>query len=242
MNLLNTDSLAWLRDQPDGAFDVCMTDPPFDERTHAGARTNKRRCDPFINEIDFAPLSPTVFVPELLRVTRRWVVCFCALEQLAEYQRIAGDAYLRGGVWVKSNPMPQITGDRPAQAAEGFAIMHRRDAGRSRWNGGGLPAVLTGASGLHDKQALGLTHPTVKPLWAMRQLVEWFSDPGEHILDPFMGSGTTGVAALERGRTFTGLELDPAYYAEATARITAAARQPDMLAPAAKPKQTRLTL
>ena len=105
-----------------------VTDPPFDERTHAGARTNKRRIDPFTNEIDFAHMDPTVFVPEMLRITKRWIVCFCALEQLAVYQSVAGDAYVRGGVWVKNNAMPQITGDRPAQGVEGVAIMHRPGA------------------------------------------------------------------------------------------------------------------
>jgi len=239
--LHNTDCLAWLKAQPDAAFNVCITDPPFDERTHAGARTNKRRIDPFTNEIDFAHMDPTVFVPEMLRITKRWIVCFCALEQLAVYQSVAGDAYVRGGVWVKNNAMPQITGDRPAQGVEGVAIMHR--PGKKHWNGGGLPAVWTGPTGLHDKQAFGLTHPTLKPLWLMRTLVDLFAAPGDHILDPFMGSGTTGVAALERGHPFTGLELDPRYFTEAQARIELTKAQPDMLAGHnVKAKQERLSL
>lgn len=233
--LYNTDALAWLRDQPDGAFDLCLTDPPYDERTHAGARTNKVvQRD---NEIDFAPMCPAVFVPDLLRVTRRWVVCFCTSEMLAEYRDAAGDAYVRGGVWHKTNATPQITGDRPAQWGDAFAIMHR--AGAKHWHGGGLPAFVSGASGLHDKQAEGLTHPTVKPRYLMRTLLKWFADEGDHVLDPFMGSGTTGVVCAERGHPFTGIEIDPKYYAEAVARIACVTAQPGLtLTP--KPRQPRL--
>jgi len=58
--------------------------------------------------------------------------------------------------------------------------------------------------------------------------VEWFSDCGEVVLDPFMGSGTTGVAAVERGRRFIGIESDPHHFELACERIAEASRQPDL--------------
>lgn len=237
ITLVNTDSLAWLREQPDGAFDLCITDPPFDERTHAGART--KRGGAWHNEIDFAPISPETFVPEMLRVTRRWVICFCALEQLGEYQRVAANSYRRSCVWVKTNSGPQITGDRPAQNCEGVALMHR--SGNIYWKGGGVALQLIGPNSRIEKQNFGLEHPTVKPLWLMRTLVDLFAAPGDHILDPFMGSGTTGVAAIERGHPFTGLELDPRYFAEAQGRVANVTAQP-RLAMTVKAKQPMLTL
>ncbi len=59
-------------------------------------------------------------------------------------------------------------------------------------------------------------------------LVNWFSDEGETVLDPFMGSGTTGVACAKLGRRFIGIEIDESYFDIACRRIEEAYRQPDM--------------
>jgi site-specific DNA-methyltransferase (adenine-specific) len=73
----------------------------------------------------------------------------------------------------------------------------------------------------------GKQHPTQKPLSLMRWCVDHASSCGL-ILDPFMGSGTTGVAAVEMGRDFIGIERDPAYFEIACRRIEDAQRQPNL--------------
>ena len=73
----------------------------------------------------------------------------------------------------------------------------------------------------------------------MLWLVERTSRAGETILDPFMGSGTTGVACAKLGRRFIGIEIEPRYFDIACRRIEEAYRQPRLFAePAPKPKQT----
>ena len=62
-------------------------------------------------------------------------------------------------------------------------------------------------------------HPTVKPLALMRYLCKMVTQPNGTVLDPFMGSGTTGVAALEEGFSFSGIELDKGYFQIAKERI-----------------------
>jgi len=62
-------------------------------------------------------------------------------------------------------------------------------------------------------------HPTEKPLDLMRWVIREYTNPGDTVLDPFMGSGTTGVACCMEGRNFIGIELDPHYYAIAERRI-----------------------
>jgi site-specific DNA-methyltransferase (adenine-specific)/modification methylase len=71
-------------------------------------------------------------------------------------------------------------------------------------------------------------HPCPKPLGAMRWLVSRASLDGEAILDPFMGSGTTGVAAVQMGRDFIGIEREPKYFEIACRRIDKAQRQGDL--------------
>jgi hypothetical protein len=74
-------------------------------------------------------------------------------------------------------------------------------------------------------------HPTQKPRLLMAELVELFSQPGEVIADPFMGSGTTGVAAINAGRAFVGIERNPAYFDIACRRIAQAHGQQQLFTP-----------
>jgi site-specific DNA-methyltransferase (adenine-specific) len=86
-------------------------------------------------------------------------------------------------------------------------------------------------------------HPCPKPIGMMRWLVTRASLPAETILDPFMGSGTTGVAAVKLGRKFKGIEIEPKYFDIACRRIQAALDAPDMFIEQPKPaKQDPLPL
>lgn len=85
----------------------------------------------------------------------------------------------------------------------------------------------------------GNVHPTQKPVELMSWTLSFIA--GRGIVDPFMGSGTTGVAAVKLGRRFTGIEIDPTYFEIAVRRIGEALKQPDMfIAPPAPAKQEEL--
>jgi site-specific DNA-methyltransferase (adenine-specific) len=84
-------------------------------------------------------------------------------------------------------------------------------------------------------------HPTQKPV----ELLKWclgFVPGADHILDPFMGSGTTGVACAKLGRQFTGIEIEPKYFDIACKRIQAALDAPDMFVEAPKPAKQEAML
>jgi site-specific DNA-methyltransferase (adenine-specific) len=68
-------------------------------------------------------------------------------------------------------------------------------------------------------------HPTQKPLRVMKWVIENYTNPSDTIFDPFMGSGTTGVAAVQLGRNFIGCEINPDYFAIAQKRIEQAQQQ-----------------
>jgi site-specific DNA-methyltransferase (adenine-specific) len=119
--------------------------------------------------------------------------------------------FVRFGVWVKPDGMPQISGDRPAMGWESVAILHA-DGVRPRWNGGGGRAVCT------YNVARG-NHPTEKPIGLLRQWIADFTDPGDLILDPFMGSGTTLRAAKDLGRRAIGIEINEQYCEIAVRRL-----------------------
>ncbi len=72
-------------------------------------------------------------------------------------------------------------------------------------------------------------HPTTKPLWIMREFVTRSTNEGMTVLDCFAGSGTTGVACVQTGRNFIGIEIDPTYFAIAEKRIAEAQQQPRLI-------------
>jgi site-specific DNA-methyltransferase (adenine-specific)/modification methylase len=76
-------------------------------------------------------------------------------------------------------------------------------------------------------------HPTQKPVGVMKWAISHVPSPAETILDPFMGSGTTGVAAVQMGRSFIGIEREERYFTAACRRVEQAQRQGDFFVDAA---------
>ncbi len=229
------DPLTGLASLADDSVDVTITDPPYSQHTHekqwvGAALTNgKQRGKPCPGHtvrtthtgLNFAHLTAeqaTRASLELARVSRRWVLVFTDLEGIALWRSAVADAgldYVRTCIWDKIDSAPQFTGDRPAASAEAVVVAHPK--GRKRWNGGGRRSVFRHEVNSHDRG--DKPHPTTKPLALMRELVSLFSDPGELVLDPFAGSGSTGVACNQLGRRFLGWELSPEYHAIATRRL-----------------------
>lgn len=181
--------------------DLIVTDPPFDERTHDKADYGFRG---YKDRIGFAPLDVSATVPILLSAAERWTVAFCAMEMLGAYAEASGASWVRSGFWRKPNGAPQFTGDRPGQPGEALAIMH--SPGKRQWNGGGRHGFWEYPMDPHAR-----LHPTEKPLPLMLALVRDFSRPGDVVLDPFMGSGSTLRAAKDAGLRAIGIEIEERY-------------------------------
>ena len=213
------DCIAGLATLGDKSVDHVICDPPYDAKTDAGhvkAGGRSRVKSIGVGVLDAE--SESLIARELERITKRWILVFCADEQLGSWQaafRSCG-RIVRDGWWRKTNGSPQFTGDRPGVPGEHIAIAHGGRSGRMKWNGGGRHAYweTNTCSGRERTE-----HPTQKPLDLMRMLVEDFTDPGDLVLDPFAGSGTTGVACRMLGRRFIGWELSPAYHEIACRRL-----------------------
>lgn len=210
-----------------GKVDAVLTDPPYDEFTHAGALVKSERYGEF--GVEFAALSDLAFVRPLISNTENWLLFFCGLEMLGKYQAEAPEKYVRGAFWDRVSNAPQISGDRPAQGGEGIAIFHGRRK-NMKWNGGGRAGLFR-----HLVERGNKEHPTQKPLSLIEELVGLFSIEGQSVLDPFMGSGTTGVAAVKLGRKFIGIEIEPKYFDIACRRIEQATKQQDLFIEKPKP-------
>jgi site-specific DNA-methyltransferase (adenine-specific) len=211
------DSFALLKSMKPKSFDVIITDPPFTDHVQSnlcsGSLVGTKNVPKY--ELEFASLNSVKWAADAIRVARRWVVIWCAVEDFGRFQD-SYEEYVRGCIVYKSNAMGQLTGDRPATSYEGVTLLHTV-ANKKRWNGRGSYGIwkCNGTRGLKDR------HPNEKPLNLCRKLVALFSERGEAILDPFAGSGAIGQAALELGRNYVGYDSDKTWVKKANARLKA---------------------
>jgi site-specific DNA-methyltransferase (adenine-specific) len=216
VTLWHGDCRDMLAAMPDRSADCVITDPPYSQNTHTNARINSTdgkgaRNNHVIAGLrrDFGHITAEDLSDALTqcgRITRGWVIATLDYHHAFTYETNppVGLRLMRLGVWLKTDPMPQISGDRPALGWETIAYLHRTDH-RSTWNGGGKHGNWHGG-----KEQAGL-HPTAKPVAMVANWVRLFTNPGDTILDPFAGSGTTLRAAKDEGRKAIGVEIDERY-------------------------------
>lgn len=217
------------------AADALISDPPFEKEAHTlGRRLSPRGAS--------RGGQGEVMVPEVLSFSAitddlrgyvanwaaervcGWALAFCQAEAVAAWRaefEAAGAKYKRSMVWIKPDGMPQYNGQMPGMGYESIAAAWC-GPGTSRWNGGGRHGVFTfnkNSGGKHE-------HETQKPLPLMRSLVSLFTDPGALVIDPFAGSSSTGVACIELGRRFIGVEIEQKYFDVSCRRLESASKQP----------------
>lgn len=229
-----------------GAVDHVITDPPYSEETHGKTWRSKMMAEQGYQKVSAAfdglgfDAISDADVARLLTWCagncRRWLIAFSDVEGVFRWMTLIRSAeldYIRTCMWDKVDATPQLTGDRPAVGAEAIVCGHPN--GRKRWNSGGKRGVYRHAT---NGGAQGpKPHPSTKPVPLMTELIADFTDEGETILDPFAGSGTTGVAAKLNGRKAILIEREEKYCAIAAKRLreTEPGRLFDKL-PKAKPQ------
>lgn len=205
-----------------GKVEAVVTDPPYEFDT-AGAgifRTNRKNMD----EIKAAGLADGFDHSVLSGSQFGAAVVFAHNDQWAALLPHMASQWSRYAIcqWHKLNPMP--VANRHYQPDTEIYV--------HAWNSGFHPVgelpqkrryIL--ANGGQDTS---IDHPTVKPLAVMQKIIANVS--GGSVCDPFMGSGSTGVAALAAGRQFVGIELNPSFFDIACKRIEDAQRQGNLFA------------
>jgi site-specific DNA-methyltransferase (adenine-specific) len=226
--------------------DHFICDPPYEKSLHDSKNSLQTRLrqdsGPSLKGLDFEAIDGIRDRVVTLGATlaRGWFIAFCTVEGTWEWARSINASpmkYKRACAWIKPDSTPQLNGQGPAQGFECFVTAWAGD-GHAHWNSGGKRGVYTHLVNNSERHG---EHPTEKPRRLMAEIISDFTLPGETILDPFMGSGTTGVAAVQAGRKFIGMEMNERYFQIACDRLSAAQIQADMfIAPAQKAKQGAL--
>ncbi len=209
--------------------DHIIGDPPYEDELHAAVgKINRIRCDGQRTRDDLTFGGVNADRSELARIcveaSAGWVILFT----LAEGVRAWRDALQGCGAkwdttlfWVKPDASPRFNGQGAARGAE-CAVTCWVGKGYRSWNGGGKRGVYTHCVNTNRQGE----HPTEKPLPLMAELIADFTRPEQLVCDPFCGSGTTGLACVNLGRSFVGIERDPKRFDLSRRRISEALARP----------------
>ena len=245
--ILQGDCLARLASLPDASVDLVFADPPYNLQLEGAlSRPDQSVVDAVNDDWDkFASFADyDAFTRAWLTECRRVMKPQASLWVIGSYHNIfrvgtalqdLGFWMLNDIVWRKANPMPNFRGRRFTNAHETLIWAARSQTDRhytfhyealksgnedvqmrSDW----FIPLCTGGERIKDTKGRK-AHPTQKPEELLARIILSSSNPGDLVLDPFFGSGTTGAVAKRLGRDYLGIERDPAYVDVAKARIKA---------------------
>jgi DNA modification methylase len=221
-----------LRSVPDGSVDLLLTDPPYNlGRYSTGNMTFSWRKE-INNDVaawDIAPFDPGDWLPEFRRVLAPHgnLMAFTSYNLLGRWHEVFDPVFdtFQFFAWHKKNPVPSIRRSSFLNSVELVICCWNRGHAWNFSRQNEMHNFIEAPICMGHERVKSPHHPTQKPLRVLEHLIRISSQPDALVLDPFMGVGSTGVAALKLGRRFIGMELDPAYYEAAETRLVDAERE-----------------
>lgn len=216
--IYNTDCLEGMRQIPDKSVDLIVTDPPYELQQYSGAGAFGRANRQYHQGIDHLQtgISDLVLI-EMLRVLKKPnLYIFCSKDQIYQLLSFAIQNKLSYDLltWHKTNPVPTCNNK---YLSDTEYIVFMRKGANLYGSFETKHKYFLSQTNTEDKKLYG--HPTIKPLNIIQTLIINSSVAGDVVLDPFMGSGTTAIAALKSNRHFLGFEINKDYYDTACQRI-----------------------
>ncbi|MGM0380066.1 MAG: DNA-methyltransferase [Bacillota bacterium] len=206
--------------------DLILTDPPYNlgnfmhsrntnlikmrENQFAYAEWDKLSQEDWTKEIE-------KFFKESSRVLKKGgtLLIFMSLMKIETIVNIAQKHnfyYKTTGIWHKTNPMPRNMHIHFVNSTEAWVYFIKNNTSGTFNNKGKLVHDFIETSATTSKEKKFGKHPTQKPIKLISHFIKHLSNENDLVLDPFMGSGTTGVCSSQLNRNFIGIELDKTYY------------------------------
>jgi site-specific DNA-methyltransferase (adenine-specific) len=200
--VINGDCDEYLWQIPADVIDLVVTDPPYGMSFVSGARKEKYAA---IVGDDRLPVET---IEQLIRIPRLASYFFCRWDNLWDHESLP-------------KPKSVLTWVKPGTGMGDLNHEHGRASEIALFYPGSAHKFKVRPSDIMDSRRTGnVVHPTQKPVELIRDMLKWYDF--ETVLDPYVGGGTTALAALELKKHFLAFEIDPAHYATASARIESA--------------------
>lgn len=218
--IVEGDCLELMRRMPDSCVDSVITDMPYGEVNRESK--GLRQLDKGIADIQFHAVSE--LAKQFASLANGSVYSFCGFNQISELRSTMADlgCSTRLCVWEKLNPSP-MNGEKLWLSSIEACVFAKKS--------GGLFREFCSSAvwrALSEREPM---HPTQKPLVLLSRLIRASVCDGGTVFDPFLGSGTTAVAAKKLGRNFIGCEISPEYCKIAEKRLQEIDSQPQLFEP-----------
>lgn len=220
-----SDFKVFLAETEAGSVDLVLTDPPYAISRPTGFAKVKTGVERFAvsmdfgewdqNEIDIKSLAQHSY--RVLRQGGTAIIWYDVwkLTHVETAMREAGFKMLRLIIWQKKNPVPLNQSSTYLSNSREIAVCGVK-GGKPCFHGKYHNGIYEYPIPRHNGQRI---HPTQKSLELFSELIEMHSNPGDTVIDPFLGGGTTAVAALSKGRNFRGGDIASEYVQKSISRL-----------------------
>lgn len=226
ISIFNADAFVKLKDIPDASVDLILTDPPYNLGAYSTGNmkfTWRKEINNDLAEWDQGEFDPAALKEDFIRVLKPAgnIFVFCSYNLIGKWHGIFDPLFdtFQFFVWHKTNPVPKFRKAGFLNSCELIVCMWNKG---HTWNFGKqneMHNFFESPICMPPERLKEPSHPTQKPVGLLSHLIKIASNEGGTILDPFMGVGSTGVAALQSGRKFIGIEVDENYFNAAKNRL-----------------------
>ena len=235
--VLRADSRDIIKRIPDDSIDFILTDPPYNLGQHSTGNIPLPGRTAMNNDVadwDMIDFNPEEWADEFIRILKPTgnLFIFTSYNQLGRWYNSLDHKFDTSNfmIWHKTNPAPKIFKAGFLNSCEMIFTCWNK---KHTWNfisQAEMHNFIESSICMKPERLSNPKHPAQKPVSILKKMIEIASNENDIVFDPFMGVGSTGVAALELNRRFIGVELDEAYFDAAQKRVKASLTQGDLFA------------
>ncbi len=224
--VVNGDCLDYLSQIPDNSIDLILTDPPYNIAQYSTGNINLPGRSVLNNDLaewDLIPIDPFDLLPDFKRIIKPDgnIFVFTSYNLIGKWHEAFDREFdtFQLFIWHKTNPAPKIFKNGFLNSCEMIACMWNKGHKWNFSNQRDMHNFFESPICMKPERLSEPKHPSQKPVRLLEHIVSIASNENDIVFDPFMGVGSTGVAALRNKRRFIGIEIEKNYFDAAEMRI-----------------------
>jgi len=223
------DSYKLIKEIPTASIDLILTDPPYNLSNYSTGNIKLSWRKDINNDVadwDKVEFKPSDWVGEFKRILKPTgnIFAFCSYNLIGKWHEAFDPEFdtFQFVVWHKTNPVPKVLRAGFLNSCELIVCMWNKGHTWNFSNQREMHNFIETPICMGPERVKNPFHPTQKPVRVLEHIIKIASKEGDTVFDPFMGVGSTGVAALNLGRKFIGIEIDEKYFKAAERRLKSA--------------------
>lgn len=225
-SIVNDDCRNRLCKLHDNSIDLILTDPPYNIAKYSTGNIALPGREALNNDIaswDMVDIDPREFIDEFKRILKPNgnIFIFTSYNLIGKWHEVFDKEFdtFQFFIWHKTNPAPKIFKNGFLNSCEMIICMWNKGHKWNFSNQNEMHNFFESPICMRPERLSNPKHPAQKPVKLLKHIIKIASNPGDIVFDPFMGVGSTGVAALELKRKFIGCEIEKDYFDASKKRL-----------------------